>query len=289
MPSFSTVPDWISWENQGANVAVVDLDGDGQPELIVLRVDHPVPGPNRAFYRVGKRIDPQGNVTGGWRPWIEVPWWGAMQNSGAGIAVATFGVNHHLVVFQVEHVVPGPNRCRFRLGRNLDAQGNVTGGWSDWQDVPDWRSWRDQGAAIAVADLDADGQPELIVFHVDDLHGDNPERPNKGLYRVADRSATRESNRPQDPWRGKCRAVRLVHDLPDRRPRRAVGRALDAAFLKIFKRSGQWRIPIRASAFGPRARSFTSIPGRYRREFSRTAAISSCLDRIWAAPRMRSQ
>jgi hypothetical protein len=199
-PLFHTVPDWTSWENQGANVAVGDLDGDGQPELIVLRVDHPSPGPNRAFYRVGKRVDPQGNVLGGWDPWIEVPGWEAMQNSGAGIAVATFGANHHLVVFQIEHIVPGPNRGRFRLGRHLDPRGNVTAGWSDWQDVPDWRSWRDQGAAIAVADLDADGRPDLIVFHVDDFHGNNPERPNKGFYRVGRRLGEDGSIAQWGPW-----------------------------------------------------------------------------------------
>ena len=54
--NFKQVPDGTSWENQGANVAAADLDGDGSPELIVLRVDHPTPGPNRGFYRVGRRL-----------------------------------------------------------------------------------------------------------------------------------------------------------------------------------------------------------------------------------------
>jgi len=38
--TFNQVPGWISWENQGANVAAADLDKDGVPELVVLRVDH---------------------------------------------------------------------------------------------------------------------------------------------------------------------------------------------------------------------------------------------------------
>jgi hypothetical protein len=37
-------------------VAVVDLDGDGRPELLVLRVDHPTPGPNAAFDRVARAL-----------------------------------------------------------------------------------------------------------------------------------------------------------------------------------------------------------------------------------------
>lgn len=36
---FQQVPNWTSWENQGAGVAVADLDGDGRPELLA-RISH---------------------------------------------------------------------------------------------------------------------------------------------------------------------------------------------------------------------------------------------------------
>src|SRR5439155_13428086 len=72
----------------------------------------------------------------------------------------------------------------YRVGRKLDAQGNVTGGWGAWTEIPGWISWQDQSGAVTTADLDGDGRPELIVLHVDDFHTGNPLRPNKGFYRV---------------------------------------------------------------------------------------------------------
>ncbi len=183
--TFRQVPEWTSWENQGGNVAAFDLDKDGSPELIVLRIDRPVPGPNRVFYRVGKRLMADGTV-GGWGPWLEIPDWNSQENQGGGIAVADFGAQGPgLVVFQIQHLVPGPNVGLFRIGRGLDAQGNVTGGWTNWAAVPNWISWQDQGGAITVADLDGSGIPALIVFHIDDFHTGNPTSPNKGFYRVA--------------------------------------------------------------------------------------------------------
>jgi hypothetical protein len=182
--TFHQVPDWISWENQGGNIAVFDLDKDGLSELIVLRIDHHTPGPNAGFYRVGKKLADDGTV-GTWGPWIQIPDWNSNENEGGGIAVADFGAGGlALVVFQVQHLVPGPNAGLFRVGRKLDTQGNVTGGWTHWFTVPNWISWRDQGAAITIADLDGSGTPALIVFHIDDFHTGNPTRPNKGFYRV---------------------------------------------------------------------------------------------------------
>lgn len=182
--AFHQIPDWTSWENQGGNIAISDLDKDGFPEIIVLRIDHPTPGPNAAFYRVGRKLAADGTVAS-WGPWIQIPDWNSDENQGGGIAVANFGADGlALIVFQVRHLVPGPNAGLFRVGRKLDAQGNVTGGWTNWAAVPDWISWRDQGVAITVANLDGAATPTLIVFHVDDFHTDNPTKPNKGFYRV---------------------------------------------------------------------------------------------------------
>jgi FG-GAP repeat len=82
-----------------------------------------------------------------------------------------------LVVLQVRDRGNAAKNGLYRVGRTLDAQGVVQGGWSLWRDVPDWRSFRDQGAAVSVADLDGDGRPELVVLHVDDRHATGPAQP----------------------------------------------------------------------------------------------------------------
>src|SRR5438067_3281 len=193
---FATVPAWGSWENQGANVAAADLDGDGKPELIVLRVDHPTPGPNAGFYRVGRGLAADSTVNA-WGPWIAVPNWSSNANQGAGVAVARFpGEAPGLVVFQIEHRTPGPNRGLYRVGRKLDAQGRVQDGWSTWVKIDGWGSWEDQGGGFALASFPGGGRPRAVVLHVD-----NPPGLNEGRYAVVELKLDLDSAPAEGMWR----------------------------------------------------------------------------------------
>jgi hypothetical protein len=171
------VPDWLMFQNQGADIAVADVTGSGRPDLLVLAVDDPG-GVNRGVYRVGGDLDPDGRVTGGWTPWIDVPNWFSWENQGAGVAVADLTGNGRpdIVVFTIDNP-PGVNRAIYQVGRDLDANGVATGGWSGWQDVPDWFCWENQGAAVAL--VDNGGAHDLVVFAVDD-----PPGTNQAFYRV---------------------------------------------------------------------------------------------------------
>ncbi|MEA2790868.1 MAG: hypothetical protein QOG73_3274 [Acetobacteraceae bacterium] len=175
------VPDWFSWENQGADVAVADLDGDGRPELIVFMIDNPA-GQNQGYYRVGRKLDADGIVTGGWGDWTPIPDWFSFENEHGGIAVADLDRDGRpvLIVFMIDNPA-GKNEGFFRIGRKLDAGGVVTGGWSDWQKVPDWFSFENQAGNIAVADLGA-GTTDIVVYQID-----NPLGLNQGFYKVGNK------------------------------------------------------------------------------------------------------
>lgn len=171
------VPGWPAWENQDCGIAVGDIDGDGAPDVLVLMVDDPA-GQNAGLYRVGNGFAADGSVRD-WGPWLTVPDWFGWENQGAGVALADLSGNGRLdlVVFVVDNP-PGQNQGYYRIGRDLAADGAVTGGWTPWLAVPDWFGWENQGADICLTRID--GQDVLVVLTVD-----NPPGPNTGQFRLA--------------------------------------------------------------------------------------------------------
>ncbi len=173
------IPDWTSDNTQGAGVAITDLKGNGKLDVIVLMVDNAAQV-NTARYRVGRDLDANGNVTGGWLPWHDVPWF-SWENQGAGIAVADLAGNGRpdLIVMTVDNPVM-QNRGIYRVGRDLDQDAKVTNEWSDWVDMPGWFSWENQGGGVAVADTTGSGHLDIVVFGID-----NPPGQNQAFYRIA--------------------------------------------------------------------------------------------------------
>jgi hypothetical protein len=96
------------------------------------------------------------------------------QNHGGGIAVADIGNNGRpdLIVLHIDSP-GGGNKGFFRIGRDLDASGVITGGWTAPIQIPGWFGTMTQGAGIAAADLKQIGRTDLIVYHIDHTGGGN--------------------------------------------------------------------------------------------------------------------
>lgn len=156
----------------------------------MLFVDAP-DGQNAGYYRVGRDLDADGVVTAGWAPWLAIPDWFSCENQGAGLALGdvTGTGRLDLIVFMIDDG-PGVNRGLYRLGRDLNADGVVTNGWTGWIDIPDWFSWENQGGGVAVADVDGNGTLDLIVFGIDNPPGPlgvpsvDPSGQNQAFYRI---------------------------------------------------------------------------------------------------------
>lgn len=191
------VPDWFSWENEGAGLAVSDVDNDGHDDLIVFMIDAP-DGKNQGYYRIGKRLDADGNVLNGWGPWIAVPDWFSFENQHGSITVADLDHdgNMDLIVMMVDSAV-GQNRGLYRIGKRLDSNGNVTAGWTDWIDVPDWFSWENQGAGVTTIDFDNNGQLDLLIFQID-----NAIEQNQAFYKIGKNLKMDGSTDEWSLWRG---------------------------------------------------------------------------------------
>ncbi|MEV6812939.1 DUF3892 domain-containing protein [Micromonospora sp. NPDC051296] len=170
-------PTPIGWETQGLGIAVADVNGSGRPDLILMWVDNPA-GANTVRYQVGWDLDAAGQVTGGWSPEFRLPDEVAAEVQGADLALADLDGDGRPELILAYVTGGASGKVHYRVGWRLDTTGEITRGWSDSvpvQDLP----WPVQGVGVAVADLDDNGTPDLVVLAVGPYQG-----ATQAVYRI---------------------------------------------------------------------------------------------------------
>jgi hypothetical protein len=175
------VPGSLGRQNQGAGIAVTDLNRSGYPDFIIFYIDSSKKGENRGYYRIGRDLNADGIINSGWSEPIPVPGSFGTGNHCASITVADLDGNGRLdlIVFYID---PQEEKSLgyYRIGKHIDVNGIVTAGWSEPILVLDPFNSQNHGASIAIADLNRNGRPDLIVFHIEHP----PKGENRGYYRV---------------------------------------------------------------------------------------------------------
>ena len=116
------VPGWFGAEDQGAGIAIADINGSGRSDLVVFHLDNP-DGENHGYYRIGWDLDAGGQPSS-WSAVLPVPGWFGAEDQGASIAIAdTNGSGRaDLVVFHLDNP-DGENHGYYRIGYDLDTAG----------------------------------------------------------------------------------------------------------------------------------------------------------------------
>ncbi|MFE9201399.1 hypothetical protein [Micromonospora sp. NPDC007230] len=159
------LPDPVSGEVAGLDVALADLDGDGRPELIVgYALNRAGGADNRVLYRIGWRLDETGTVTNGWTDSLPTPMQlDRITSVGIDVVDMTGDQVPDLLVFAVG-TVGGTGMARYLTGRGLNRRGRVVGGWTVPQPVRDEVATATADAAgVAVADITGTRRPDLVV------------------------------------------------------------------------------------------------------------------------------
>lgn len=172
------VPGWFGADNEGGGIALADLNGNGRPELISFFITNPS-GENSGYYRIGFDVDAYGVPAGGWTL-LNVPGWFSADTDGGDVAISDLNGNGQpdMIVYHIDNA-SGENHGYYRVGYDLNASGSPAGGWSAVKAVPGWFGATDEGAGIAVVDINGNQVPEIIVFFIPGASGEN-----SGYYRI---------------------------------------------------------------------------------------------------------
>jgi len=171
---YSTI-DGMGDHAEGAGVALADINGNQIPDAFFMAHDAPN-GPNQFRYKVA--FDMSYGVSSSISETKYVAGMGDYCE-GAGITIADIdknGVND--LILMAYDAPSGPNQFRYKIGYNLDANGNP----AFWSSVKYISGIADisRGAGISFGDIDKNGTLDIILMAYDYPSGSNQIRYKVG-------------------------------------------------------------------------------------------------------------
>jgi hypothetical protein len=165
----------LGYENAGGGSVLADLNGNGKMDMLLMGIDDPA-GVNSFYYQIGWDLDSAGNPTA-FTSMIAIPGLGN-DNQGGGAAVADINGNGKPDLLLMGIDAPqGANEFRYKIGWDVKADGTATS-WSPMIAVSGVGD-ENEGGGAAIADIDGNGQPDLVLMGIDAQTG-----PNQFRYKI---------------------------------------------------------------------------------------------------------
>jgi len=154
---------------QGAGTATANFDRDPRPDVIMMVYENPA-RTNKFRYKIHWNLNAGGKFTKA-GPAVVVPGVG-WEAQGAGVAVVNLDNNPavEMILMAYDNPTRNPNSFRYKIGRNVRKNG-IAGSWSDPIVVAG--IGEADGAGVAVAYLDANPRPDMILMAYHDPQGFN--------------------------------------------------------------------------------------------------------------------
>jgi len=168
-----TMEGYVGARSGGLGAAIAKINNNDQPDVILAWVDDP-DGANQVYYRIGWDMDVYGNVKS-WSEQKTIPGGIGWSTDGAGLDTADINGNGRpdLVFGWIDDASPGLNQGYYRVGWDLDANGNSSNWWANPQKIEGIFGDHDAGLGLTLDDMDGNSRPELIAAWVRELDGEN--------------------------------------------------------------------------------------------------------------------
>jgi hypothetical protein len=154
----------VGQKGQGAGMTIGNLDENPRPEIILMAYVQYPEKPSTFNYKIGWNVDTNG-VAASWSNNKQIPGIG-LEEQGMGVTLAQLDNNPRPEMIVMANYFHEWNPYRYRIGWNLDTRGETSCWDKDYIEVFGV-GMHSAGADVAVAQLDDNPKPELIMMIYD--------------------------------------------------------------------------------------------------------------------------